>query len=540
MNKKFKKFYAGLSALAIVMLISTSGFAGGQLRVGWYSAEMLDSLNCSSSWQYETQGCMFWQVVYDQLWMLDSAPAYNLKPWAVESFETEDRIKWRFRLREGMTFHDGKPVTADDLAFTMTYLPISEPTYSYNDSQTVEDSIVIIDDRTVEFELKQKLGDKYVPFNYYPILPKSLWKRYKFKLGEYSNKKAIGSGPFKLKEFSSGKYIVFEKFEEHWDKSPRVDQIVFKSYGGNDAMNMALRHGEIDMLGYTSASPIVKKYYEKDPNIDVLVNPGISLIWLTYNLHPTGPIQDLRVRKAIAHAINKDRIVKMVYHGFAKVHDSFVYPELEHYNPDLPKYNYDVELAGKMLKEAGYKDTDGDGLREDPATGEKIRLKLLIASEMVELVKTGTLMREMLKDIGIDIELNVVDQDTYYDLYYYPAGNSFDLAFGFEEPGPYAGWVWEFMRSIDGGGAGWNTAFYNNPELDKVIDGFSAEDDMEKRKELSWKLQKTMAEDLPHYVLFRPDHIAPVRTDKLDGYVSTMGGVSNWINPNTYYFVHEK
>ncbi|MCF8069223.1 MAG: ABC transporter substrate-binding protein [Desulfobacterales bacterium] len=541
-HKVMKTFMLGLCLGVILIISSPAAFAESELRVGWDSSEMLDSCRITNAWHYESQGCMFWQLLYDQTWLLGPSPEYNLVPRAITKFETEDRKKWRFSLREGMKWHDGKPVTAEDIAFGMEYLPGSDPTFSYFDCITVKDSIVIIDDHTIDFELEQKLGHKYAPFNFFPIMPKHKFKRYKYEMTKYDNKQAIGSGPFKLKEFKAGEYIIFEKFAEYWDDRPTVDKISFKPYGGTDAINMALKKGEIDMLGYTGISPLAVKILEKQPHLEIVRSPGVALLWLTFNLHPEdSPIGDLEVRKAIVHAIDKERIIQMVYHGYATPHDSFIYPELPEYNPNLPKYEHDIEKAKKILDEAGYKDTDGDNLRNDSKKGSNIRIKFLTSTDSAESVKIATLIREQLKKVGLDVNIQALDLDTYYDILYYPQGNGFDMAFGGEEPGPYADWIWEFMRSTEGGGAGWNTAYYQNPEFDKLITALYSEDDMDKRNEISFKLQEILLRDLPHYTLARPDILCPVNTDLLQGYeTGFMGGVSNWINPWTFFNVHPK
>ncbi|MCF8068148.1 MAG: peptide ABC transporter substrate-binding protein [Desulfobacterales bacterium] len=502
---------------------------------------MLKSLSCDDSWQYEDMGCMWWQLVYDQSWHFDNPPAYKHSPRASNGFETTDNKTWRVFVREGMVFHDGKPVTAKDFAFSYEYLPKSNPIWDYFDAKTVKDSVTVIDDYTVEFELVTPLNSGYPPFNWFPILPEHQWRRNKYDIEKFSNKKAIGSGPFKLSEFKAGEFIVFEKFDSYWEDRPRVDRIVFKAYGSGDARNMALKKNEIDMVGYGGVSPLAKKILEKNQNIDVMVNPGIALIWLTFNHYMDGPLRDINVKRALVHGIDKDRIIKMVYHGFAKSQDSFIYPELSEYNPNLPQYEFDIVKSNKILDDNGYLDTDENGVRNDPKTGKDLSFKFMVPSDTAEHVKMVSLIREQMKGIGIEIRILALDLDTYLDTYYYPQGMGFDLALGTEEPGNYASWVWEFMRSWDDeNSSGWNTAYYNNPEFDKTLNAYHGEPDTEKRKALCWKMQEMMATDLPHYMICRPDAIEPVRNDRLTGFIAYMGGLTTWINPYTYWNVHPK
>ncbi|MCF8067100.1 MAG: ABC transporter substrate-binding protein [Desulfobacterales bacterium] len=530
-----------ISLFMLIVQTAPDARAESELRVGWLADEMLSSLACNDAWQYETMGCMLWQLLYDQVWFYGPPPQYKHFLSAITSYETEDNINFRFHVRQGMTFHDGKPVTAKDFAFTFEHLPVSNPIWAYNSSTIVPNSAVVVDDYTLDFTMKLLLTPKYPPFDWFPVLPEHLWRRYKFDIEKFKNSKAIGSGPFMLDSFEAGKYASFKKFEGYWDKKPRVDKIVFKTYGGSDALGMAIKRGEIDMMGYGGVSPLSAKLLEKVENVKLIVSPGIEVKTLTFNMFPEGPLQDLTVRKAFVHAINKKRIVDMVYHGQADEQDSFIYPELANYNPNLPKYEFNIETSKQLLDEGGYTDSDGDGFRNDPNSGKNLEFKFLTSSNDTAGVKMATLIREQMKEIGVGITINVVDIDTFYDLVYYPQNPVWDISFVSEEPGPYANWIWEFMRSWnDEWAMGWNTSYYDNPEFDKILNTFNSSADLEKAKALCHQMQLIMATELPYYVICRPHTIDPVRTDKLTGYVSYMGGVSNWINPLSYFNVHPK
>ncbi|MCF8069716.1 MAG: peptide ABC transporter substrate-binding protein [Desulfobacterales bacterium] len=539
-RKRSVLFLFGILSFLVMHCNISTVMAAGELRVGWSTTEMLDTLQTGETWQYETMGCMFWQLVYDQAYHFGAPPDYSTELRAVTEVKTADNKKFQYTIREGMTFHDAKPVTAKDFAFTYKHLPQNSPVWAFYDTVTVEDSFTVIDDHTFEFELEKTIAPKYPPFNWYPILPEHIWRRYKFEMTDYTNKKPVGSGPFKLREFKSGEYMIFENFEDYWEKKPRVDKVIFKGYGGSDAINMALKRGDIDMIGYAGISPLSMKFLENQKNIEILISPGSSLWWVTFNLFMDGPLRNVNVRKAIAHGIDKDKIAEMVFHGYVKPADSFVYPELSEYNPNLPQYKYNNDMANKILDDGGYLDTDGDGIRNDPETGENMKFSFIASSDVAEDVKVVTLIREQLKGIGIDIRIKVMDYDTYVDMYYYPEGAGFDMALHNIDPGPYGSWIWEYMRSHEAGGAGWNTAYYSNPAFDKALDEYLQVVDLDERKALSWKLQEILATDIPHYVLCRPDIIEPVRTDKLTGYTPKMGGISSWINPFTYFNVHAK
>jgi peptide/nickel transport system substrate-binding protein len=427
------------------------------------------------------------------------------------------------------------------VAFTLWYLPKSNPAWAFPDNDIEEKaSIKIIDDYTVQFTLAAKWPGKYPPASWMPVLPKHIWMPHKRRLGNFDNKKCIGSGPFKLKKFKSGEYIWMVKNNKYWGEPAGVDEVVFKGFGSPDAINMALKKGQIEFIGYNGASPLSVEDFKKTENIDVAVAPGIALVWISFNLHKENAIQDKVVRQAIMHGIDRERLIKMIYLGYAKPSDSFIYPELPGYNPNLPSLGYDPEKSKAMLAEAGYVDKDGDGIRNNPQSGRNLAFEFMVPSAWSDEVKMAKLIKEQLRDVGIDIKPKVVDLDTYYEFIYTPKEDKFDLSISSEEPGPNGSWIWEFARGFHHGGDGWNQAYYDNPEFDRTLNAMLVETEPTKRRELLFKLQEIIAVDLPYGLLLRYDHINPYRTDKYEGHVLTMGGFSNWINAWTYFKLRPK
>ena len=532
-NLMFKTASVLTFAVILMFLFSPTAFAKIRFNVGFTTDQTLESPRANESWQYTAMGCAFWPVLYDQLWILGPAPDYKILPRLATHWETKDRKTWRFYLNKDANFHDGKPVTAHDVAFTMTYLPKSVPTFSAPDRQF--DSLKVIDDYTIEFKLVAKLGGKYPPCYWMPILPSHIWESHKEDMQAFSNSKAVGSGPYKLKEFKSKQYVWFEANKEYWGGAPAVDELVYKAYGGQEALNLALKKGEVEMIGYFGIQPINVPDFQNDKNMKILVSDGIAMTWLTFNLHKPSPIQDLTVRKAIMHGINLNMVVDLVYQGYAKKVNSFIYPELPEYNPNLPEYDYNPEKAKQILEKAGYVDKDEDGIRNDPKSGKNMTFDLIVGSDWIDAIKTANLLKNHLKEIGVDVAVKALELDTYYSFVYAPTEDKWDFALGGEEPGPYADWIWELCRSHTGGGAGWNQSYYNNPRFDELLNKLIGETDLAKRKEYSFAMQQMIAEELPYGIILRPDIIDPVRTDRFEGYVQTMGGVVAWINPWTFF-----
>ena len=504
---------------------------GGRLTTGWLTDESLNTLGMSE-WSYGGMGLMLARLVYSYTWRMGPAPDYEPIPDFAMSWETEDYKTWILHLHEDATFHDGVPITAEDVEFRFEYLPARS-----RFMETDCESISIIDEYTIELTLKQPFNTPYPGFGDTGILPTHIWEPYKDDMYSFTNDEAIGSGAFKLKEFKSGQYMWLEANEDHFGGRPYVDEVVFKTYGSEDALFMALKSGEIDMIGYYGCSASAAADFRETEDIEVIINPGMSYYWLAFNLHQDKPIQDLNVRKAIMHGIDRDRIIDMAYLGYAQRFDSLVYSELAEHNPNLPQYDYNPDLANEILDEAGYADTDGDGIRNDPSTGENVALRLMVPSAWTQVVKAGTLICEQLRDIDIDISLEVLDLNTYYDFIYYPEEDAYDIGIGLEGPSPNGDWIWDYCRSTT---VGWNQAYYKNPEFDKLQDMLVTASGPTERKEYVYALQMMIAEDLPYGALWRPDIIDPVRTDKFEGWVSSMGGIVSWANHWSYLKMHLK
>ena len=509
---------------------------GGRLNVGWNPGYGLENLRVGQDWQYTAMGCDFWPLIYDQLWIMGPAPDYEILPMLATSWESEDGQTWTFHLRDDAVFHDGVPVTAADVAFTLEYLPKADPSWAFTDSMC--ESIEVIDDYTIQFTLHVPIGGPWPAGYWMPMLPKHIFEPYKDNMTAYPNDEAIGSGPFKLKEFKPAQYVWFEANKEYWGERPYVDEVVYKVYGSFDALYMAMKSGEIDMLGYSGCSALVVDELEAEENIKIIRCPGIGMVWISFNLHKEGPIQDLNVRKAIMHAIDRDRLISLVSLGYAEKADSWIYPELPEHNPNLPQYDFDLEKANALLDGAGYVDSDGDGIRNDPATGHNMEFDLIVTSAWTSAVKEATLIKEQLAEVDIAIDLVVLDLNTFYAYLYAPQNDMYDIGFAEEEPGPHGEWIWEFARSFAAGGGGWNTSYYDNPEFDKSLTKMLSERDPEKRKEYLFDMQMMIAEDLPYGIMTRPDSLNPVNT-RFEGYVEAMG-ISVWISPWTFFKVHLK
>jgi peptide/nickel transport system substrate-binding protein len=536
-----KKHVIAITAVILLIVIPTIVFAGGTkpkeeksvFSVGLTVSQAVETMKPDGAWDYTAMGTTLFPLIYDQLWILGPAPDYKVIPRLATSWETEDGYTWTFHLRKDGKFHDGKPVTAEDVAFTIEYLPQADENWAYSDIVSVPDSIKVIDKYTVQFTLEVGMNGMYPPMGFKPILPKHIWEQYTDDLMAYDNIPAIGSGPFKFKDFKAEQYLWMEANDDYYAGRPAVDEVIFRMYGSNDAMYMALRKGEIQMT-IRSLPAMVSEDLAKDPNIDIIQTRGEDSWTLGFNLHNDLAFQDVRVRRAILHGIDRQRILDMVYGGYGEIVDTTVtYPEMPEYNKNLPQYPYDPAKARKILEEAGYVDTDGDGIRNDPKRGGNLVFELLIPSDWTEELKAGTIISELMPDIGLQIDIKTVDENTFYSFTEEGiAEDKYQLAFINQGPSPYGDWIWENFRSagLEEEG-GWNQAYYINPKIDELIDKVLVEGNLDKKYALHREIQEILATDIPYAPLWRPDVLCPVRVDKWEGYTPAMGGICSWINP---------
>jgi len=513
---------------------------GGRLNIG-FTAEM-NSLNMDCSTRYTDWGCLFHFAVYDAFDRLNLPPDYyKFNPGIVQSYEvSDDRLTWTLHLVENARWHDGEPVTAEDVKFTCDHL-VSLPDWA--DIDVCFDHVDVIDDYTVKVVNTRPITTTHSPIWWWDsIIPKHIFELYKADVEQYPNEEAIGSGPFKLKEYKTGEYMWLVVNEDYWGERPYIDEVVFKMYSTLESMLMALERGEIDALADTGLPFSLIEDFEAKPDIEVEVLPGIAFYDLSFNLHKDTSLRDKSVRKAIAYSIDRDRLIDMVFMGYGVKHDSWIYAEDPMHNPNLPQYDYDPDKANEILDEGEYIDSDADGIRNDPVTGKNLAFELLCSADDTNAVKTVTLIKEMLPDIGINVDIITTDYNTYASTIFDPEADAYEVGvFGADpSPSPYGDWVWLEATGWGSGGEWWNPSYWDNPRFNELVPLMLAAESMEERKKYLYEMQELMSEELPYVFMLRPEHIAVYRTDKFEGWVNQIGGPVSWFNAWSILEVHLK
>ena len=284
---------------------------------------------------------------------------------AAESWKVVDDTTIDVTLRSGMTWHDGKPVTPEDVKFTWDYAKEHGITYLSSDIAPYKSS-ELTGDRTIRFNLKEPFAG-FVPVSLYrvPILPKHVWEGITEKQNiehpsQWNNPDMTGSGPFKMTNYEPGNRVVFQKHDGHYAASEYdINTIVYKIYGSSSTAIGDVINGKATFsqtLGYTDSTRA-----EKSANAKAIENPSIRVNAAFMNTN-NEPFNDVLVRRAVAYAINKTKIVQTVHQGKAQTAKSPVASANEfYYNPNVEAYQFDLQKARDLLVESGFR-YDGDTL----------------------------------------------------------------------------------------------------------------------------------------------------------------------------------
>jgi len=431
-----------------------------------------------------------------------------IEPLAEASFEGKDGLEPRlatgwegspdglsvtFKLREGVKWHDGKPFTSADVAFSA--LQVWKPLQNlgrvvFKDLETVDTP----DELTAVFRFAKPTPFQLIR-NALPALT-SVVPKHIFDGTDIANNPAnnapVGTGPFKWAEYKPGEYFRLERNGEYWVKDqPYLDEILYRVLPDRAAAAGSLEAGEIDLAAFSAVPLADLDRISKVEGLEV-VSRGYEA--LTYQLiveinHRREELADLKVRQAIAHAIDRKFVVNTIFLGFAKPATGPVpQNDRQFYTPDVPIYEFDVAKANALLDEAGYK---------KDAEGKRFGVKLLPAPYFNETRQFGDYLKQALAAIGIDAELVNNDAAAHQKAVY--TDHAFDLAVGppVFRGDPAISTTILVQSGIPDGVPFSNQGGYANAELDAVIAQAAGELDPEKRVAFYHEFQKLVVADLP-------------------------------------------
>lgn len=429
-----------------------------------------------------------------------------------------------YHLQEGVKWHDGAPFTSADVKFTWEAVKNPDFIAESKDGTQDIDSIDTPDDYTVICHyntVKPNFASTLFTFG---IMPKHLLEGEDLNTSSY-NETPVGTGPFKVAEFVRGQYVVVDKNTDYWRKAPNgdqlpyIDRIVFRIVTDSNTLITQLQSGELDMavqVPYGRAAQI-----ENVERLEVILGDQLSWQHLDFNFR-NPLLADLAVRRAIAHAINRDTLIR-VQGGYPVAIKSLVLPIFDLYDPETPEIPFDVAEANRILDEAGYA-RGGDGIRAKD--GQRLSFNFVVQSGRADDENAQQVIMAALKEVGIETMADNKSGVAFREARY---GGGYDLL--------YARWitsadpVYSIFYGTDGENNGQG---YSNPELDAVFARLENTLDQDVRREAASEMQRIIAEDIPAIAML--GNVAVIaKTKALKNFSPNPTNMTNFVDTKEWY-----
>lgn len=463
-------------------------------------------------------------LVYDPLFYPDenNEPI----PWLVRDTNvSQDGRTWTLTLRPNLRWHDGRPLTAEDVKFTFEYAAKVSHSRWTPTTRNLE-GVEATTPQTVVFRLKQPdAGFRLRTLADVPILPKHIWESVTTiaEARRFSN--TVGSGPYRVEEVRDGQFYRLVANPQYFAGQPKVRELVLPIIRDATVSFTALQAGQID-ANVRNLTPELVAQFEKLPGMKVVRGAGFASTILQFNdEHPL--LKDVRLRRAIANAINTNLLVRLLLLGYAVVGSpGYIHPASPFYATGL-KFEASKAKAVSILNEAGYRDRNGDGTREAP-DGTPLQFTMLTLSGNPIRIRAAELIRTWLKDIGISTTVRAMEDAAIIDQVWPDfdvcKGRRFDLAiFGWSAPVMTrpTSLVDLFNSNCQVGPI--NIGGYKNSEIDRLGNQLLVTVDPARQKQIITEMQKILAQDVPVHVLFYGDVIMAYRQGAYDGWAFQKG-----------------
>ena len=468
---------------------------------GFFGAESLDVAYNWDGWIMSIYG------ISENLYRLDEN--IEPQPWIAESVETPDENTWVFTIRDGVTFSNGKTVDAKAVKACF------ERTYEKNERA----------DSTLKIKSMEADGMKFtiVTPEPNPTLLNDLWDPL---LGIYDATEEpdeeLGvscTGPYVATSFTAMTDVKMRANENYWGGAPKADTVELKIIDDQDALDMALANGEIDLIAQETANGASKFTDTSKYTTDTVTTTRAN--FLSFNLKTEG-LDDLAVRQAINYCIDREGYADVVYQGFATpcygiYPDNLAFGGTDGLN--LTVDSYDADKAKEILADAGYQDTDGDGILDKD--GVNLSFKVLTYSYNDNCIQLADMLQAELSQIGI--ELSIETQDVLDDPL---ASGDFDLAILNYAMAPI-GTPSYFINMLFTTGASNNYGGYSNEKVDALAAEIGTTSDNDKVVSLTRELEQQVLDDMP-FAFVADQQLIFVYSNKVKGVQ---------INPTEYYLV---
>ena len=493
------------------------------VRIGWAGSP--DTLNPGVAVLAESY--TIFGLVFDAMYQLQLDGSFELS--LAESVDvSEDGLTYTYKIRDGVTFHDGQPLTAEDVVFsyllyqnTEGYPWMGDYTYYFENIEATENNEVVI-------TLSEAIPNIDAQLVFLYVLPRHIWENEDGV--EFENTAAIGSGPFKMVEYKQSEFVHLARNPDYFGEKAKVDEVIFQTFENQDALVQSIKTGQMDMI--TEMPNTAVDTLRAEENIEVVTgapfSPSVTDIIFNQvapeNCPPedgvcTGhpALRDRNVRLALAHATDKQKIIDVVLLGLGTPGTTLIPDGLGlWYNSDIQDYEYDVARANQILDDAGYADTDGDGTRDMPDGSRPLTFRINWPSDSIDSPRMAELLSAMWSEVGVSLEAQAMDPDALTAVCC-PAFDFDIMLWGWgSDPDPNL--LLSVMTS-DEIPTGSNETGYSNPEYDELYFQQGSELDLETRKALVWQMQEIVHNDVVYIIPFYEQNVQAYRTDRFTGWI---------------------
>ena len=394
-----------------------------------------------------------------------------------EKFDVSpDGLVYTFFLRKGVKYHNGKPVDAESIKQNFARITNKEkPLYAAGTLSQVA-SVDVVDASTVKITLKAVNPE-------FPMNLANVWMiepQAAKEMGDGFDKAPVGVGPFKVKTFVPDQQIVLERNPEYWGGEALLDSIMIKPIPDADTLVMELRSGTVDMITFLPMKDVVAL---KEANFQMLPFVRVNLAYVTFN---NKTLSDVRLRKAIAYALDRSAILKTAYNGQGKLTKHIALEGTYAFNNQVKGYDFNPNEAKKILDEAGWKDTNNDGIREKD--GQKMKFEIATNNGNKLREQSAVIIQQALKKLGIEVTINLMEWNAFLDHVDSDKKQAYIL-----------GWSLGFdpdAHSIFHTEGGFNMMHgYSNKTVDELIEKGRVTTDLNERKKIYGEMQQILSEE---------------------------------------------
>jgi len=492
------------------------------------------------------QDFQMYRLQYDYLIKYSDSKFEPEPSVATEWSVSDDQLTWTFKLRDDVVFSDGEPMTAGDVAFSINIVVEQQNAILGAYTRNVVKATAV-DDTTLEVTTDAPKGDMlYNVGTMIPILPEHIWSELPPEEATTSYELAppiVGSGPFQVVEWQRGKFLRLEANKDYWGGAPRIDELYFVTFKNANTMTEELKMGSIDAaVGITAA-----QFKALEDNDDIFTNQGTHWRFteLGFNCYDSpdsmgNPVLlDEKFRQALQWAIDRDKIVDVAWNGLADPAYVIMFP----YSPfwlDVPEdqlYKYDPEKCKTLLDEAGYRDGDGDGVREDK-DGKPLALRLMVTTDSPENVSASKLITGWFEDVGLEIELSAVDSSVLLDAQYNYKGDTFAP--------DYDMFIWFWTTDVDATFMldvltaaqieGWNDVCWSDEEFQEDYELQAQQFELAERVKYVQAAQQIVYDSSPYLVLTYPAQLEAWNSSKWQNMTRTPGDFEGYSGSAVYNF----